>query len=74
MSIRSRLSVLMGERKYNIQAVVDKTGLDRTSVSNFYHDKLKRIDLKMLDKLCDLFDCEPSDLLQRNKENNENQN
>jgi len=67
MAIESRLSVMMGERKYNMQDVIDKTGLDRTTVSNFYHDKLKRIDLKMLDKLCDLFDCEASDLLRRIK-------
>jgi putative transcriptional regulator len=70
MAIESRLSVLMGERKYNIQAVIDRTGLDRTSISNFYHDKLKRVDLNMLDKLCDLFDCEPSDLLRHVKDKN----
>ena len=67
MAIESKLSVMMGERKYNMQNVIDKTGLDRTTVSNFYHDKLKRIDLKMLDKLCDLFDCEANDLLRRIK-------
>jgi putative transcriptional regulator len=72
MAIESRLSVLMGEHKYNMQDVIDRTGLDRTSVSNFYHDKLKRIDLRMLGKLCDLFDCEPSDLLKRVKSKNKN--
>lgn len=56
MAIQSRLSVLMGERRYNIQAVIDKTGLDRTTISNLYHDKVKRIDFKTLDKLCVLFD------------------
>lgn len=68
MAIKSRLSVLMGERRYNIQAVIDKTGLDRTTISNLYHDKVKRIDFKTLDKLCDLFDCGPSDVLTHIKE------
>ncbi len=68
MSIQSRLSVLMGERRYNIQAVIDKTGLDRTTVSNLYHDKVKRIDFKTLDKLCELFDCKPNDILKHIKE------
>ena len=71
MAIESRLSVLMGERKFNMQDVIDRTGLDRTSISNLYHDKLKRVDLKMLDKLCDLFDCETSDLLRRVKNESE---
>lgn len=69
MAIESRLSVLMGERRYNIQAVIDKTGLDRNTVSNLYHDKLKRIDFRTLDKLCTLFDCEASDILAHTKEN-----
>lgn len=63
MAIQSKLSVLMGEQRYNIQAVIDRTGLDRTTVSNLYHDKVKRIDFNTLDRLCDLFDCEPSDIL-----------
>lgn len=67
MAIESRLSVLMGERRYNIQAVIDKTGLERNTVSNLYHDKVKRIDFKTLDKLCELFNCEPSDILRRVK-------
>ena len=69
MAIQSRLSVLMGERRYNIQAVIDKTGLDRTTISNLYHDKVKRIDFKTLDKLCELFDCKPSDILNHVKGN-----
>jgi putative transcriptional regulator len=71
VSIESKLSALMGERRYNIQAVIDNTGLDRTTVSNLYHDKLKRIDFKTLDKLCELFDCEPSDILKYSKNNSE---
>ena len=67
MAIKNRLSVLMGERKYNIQAVIDRTGIDRTTISNMYHDKLKRVDLNTLDRLCELFDCEPGDILKRVK-------
>lgn len=68
MAIQSRLSSLMGENRYNIQAVIDKTGLDRSTISNLYHDKVKRIDFKTLDKLCDLFNCDASDILKRIKE------
>ena len=73
MAIESRLSVLMGERRYNIQNVIDKTGLERNTVSKLYHDKVKRIDFRTLDKLCELFDCEPSDILRHEKGNEENE-
>ena len=63
MSIECRLSVLMGEKRYNMQNVMDKSGLDRTTVSNLYHDRLKRIDYGTLDKICKLFECTPSDVL-----------
>ena len=69
MAIQSRLSILMSERRYNIQAVIDKTGLDRNTISNLYHDKVKRIDFKTLDKLCELFGCKPNDILNYSKEN-----
>lgn len=67
MAIESRLAILMAERKYNIQAVIDRTGLDRTSLSKLYHGKTKMVNLESLDKLCELFGCEPGDILIRKK-------
>jgi putative transcriptional regulator len=67
MAIECKLSVLMGECRYNMQSVIDKTGLERNTISRLYHDKVKRIDYKTLDKLCELFDCEPSDILKYSK-------
>jgi len=32
----------LSEHRYNIQTVMNKTGLDRTIVSNLCHDKVKR--------------------------------
>lgn len=43
MSIHCRLSVLMGEKRYRIQDVHEKTGLARTTISNLYHDKMERV-------------------------------
>lgn len=68
MAIKSRLSILMGEKRYNMQDVFEKTGISRNSISNLYHDKSSRIDFETMDKLCDLFDCQPSDLLTHVKE------
>ncbi|MDD4415006.1 MAG: helix-turn-helix transcriptional regulator [Oscillospiraceae bacterium] len=64
MAIRSRLSVLMGEKRYNIQDVYEKTGLSRGTISNLYHDKMQRVDYETLNKLCELFQCSVGDIIE----------
>ena len=64
MAIRCRLSILMGEKRYNIQDVYAKTGLSRATISNLYHDKMQRIDYQTLNKLCDLFQCPVGDIIE----------
>jgi len=68
MAVHCRLSTLMGEKRYNIQDVFEKTGISRGTISNLYHDKVRRIDYAVIEKLCDLFDCETGDLLIYEKE------
>jgi len=68
MAVHSRLSTLMGEKRYNIQDVFEKTGISRNTISNLYHDKVRRIDYNVIEKMCDLFDCETGDLLVYEKE------
>lgn len=64
MAVRCKLSTLMGEKRYNIQDVYEKTGLSRGTVSNLYHDKMERIDCETISKLCKLFKCSVGDLLE----------
>ena len=64
MAIRSKLSTLMGTKRYNIQDVYEKTGLARSTIANLYHDKTQRIDYDTLDKLCKLFECSVGDLIE----------
>ncbi len=68
MSIQCRLSVLMGEKRYKIKDVHEKTGLARTTISNLYHDKMERVDYETLSKLCDLFKCGVGDILEYKKD------
>jgi putative transcriptional regulator len=57
--IKCNLSKLMGIHKMTIQDVHDKTGLNRNTISNLYHEKVTRIDFETMDKLCKLFGCQP---------------
>ena len=68
MPIRSKLSILMGTHRYNMQDVFEKTGLARTTIANLYHDRTQRIDYDTLDKLCKLFDCSVGDVIEFSKE------
>jgi len=68
MAINSKLSTLMGENRYKIGDVHEKTGLSRTTISNLYHDRMERIDYVTLSKLCELFDCPVGDILVYSKD------
>ena len=60
--MRCQLSTLMGKERYSIQDVHIKTGLARSTVTQLYHDKAKRIDYETIEKLCELFNCSISEL------------
>lgn len=64
MAVRSRLSILMGTKRYNIQDIYEKTGLARSTIASLYHDKTQRIDYDTLDKLCKLFECSVGDIIE----------
>ncbi|MGB0467403.1 MAG: helix-turn-helix domain-containing protein [Pontibacterium sp.] len=63
--IRCHLSSLMGERKMKIIDVSRETGLHRNTVTLLYKETAHRIDLNAIDKLCDLFECDVSELLEK---------
>ena len=62
--MKCRLSTLMGQARYSIQDVHNKTGLARSTVAQLYHDRATRIDFETIEKICNLFDCNISDLLE----------
>jgi len=62
--IKCHLSKIMGIRRDTIQSVHEKTGLNRNTISNLYHEKVKRIDFDTLEGLCAALDCQPGDLLE----------
>lgn len=62
--IKINLSTLMGKHKLTIQDVHEQTGLNRNTISNLYHERVKRIDFDTINKFCKLFNCQPGDLIQ----------
>lgn len=65
--IRCHLAREMGARKMKVVDIVRETGLSRHTLTALYKEEFLKIDVEALDKLCDLFDCEVSDLLEHVK-------
>lgn len=63
MIITSNLNVKMAEYNYSIKDVHEKTKLSRTTISNLYNNYSDGIKIETLERLCDLFNCTPNDLL-----------
>ena len=55
----------MGERKMKISDVARETGLHRNTVTLLYKETAQQVDLNTVNVLCELFDCEVGDLLER---------
>ncbi|KDE67273.1 Cro/Cl family transcriptional regulator [Fusobacterium necrophorum subsp. funduliforme] len=62
--IKNYLSKLMGEKRYSIVEVAQKTGMSPTTISNLYNEKVKRLDFDTLEKLCILFNCRVQDIIE----------
>ena len=63
--IRCHLARFMGEKKMKVMDVARETGLNRNTVTLLYKETAKKIDLEAIDKLCELFDCEVGELLEK---------
>jgi len=63
--IRCHFARLLGERKLKISDVARDTGINRGTLTRLYYETAERVELDVLDKLCDYFGVEVSDLLER---------
>ncbi|AYA62609.1 XRE family transcriptional regulator [Alteromonas sp. RKMC-009] len=63
--IKCHLARLMGEKKMKITDVARETGLNRNTITLLYKETALRVDLEAIDKLCNLFECEVSDLFEK---------
>jgi putative transcriptional regulator len=65
--IINHLSEIFGRQRTNVAEVSRATGLAINTVSGLYHDKVKRVDLETLDKLCEHLNVGICDILEHKK-------
>ncbi|MBA4316205.1 MAG: helix-turn-helix transcriptional regulator [Limnobacter sp.] len=66
--MRIHFARLLGEHKKKITDVARDTGINRGTLTRLYHETAERVDLEVLQQLCDYFDCEVDVLLERTKD------
>lgn len=62
--IKCHLSRLMGEHKLKIADVARETGINRGTITRLYQETAVRVELEVIEKLCELFGCQVGDLLE----------
>lgn len=63
--IRCHFARLLGERKLKISDVARDTGINRGTLTRLYYETAERVELEVLDKLCDYFGVDLPELLAR---------
>lgn len=63
MPIRCRLSAILGERRIKMSELARQTGLAKGTILGLYHERVRKVDYSVLEKICKALDCQPGDLL-----------
>ena len=62
--IHCRLSTLLGERRIKMAELSRLTGVSKTTINAMYHDRVRKIDYSVLERICTSLDCGISDILE----------
>ncbi len=68
MSIIVNLDVMMAKRKISSQELSEKIGITQANLSILKNNKGKAIRFTTLDKICEVLDCKPGDILDYERE------
>ncbi len=68
MAIIVNLDVMMARRKISSNKLAEKIGITPANLSVLKTGKAKAVRFSTLEKLCEVLDCQPGDLLEYRKE------
>ena len=58
------IDVMLAKRKMSVGELADKVGFTMANVSLLKNGKIKALKISTLNKLCQVLDCQPADLLE----------
>lgn len=71
MNIIVNLDVMMAKRKIGLGDLAKEVGITNANLSILKNNKAKAIRFSTLEKLCEILECQPGDLLVYEEESNE---
>lgn len=73
MGVIVNLDVIMAKRKISSQVLAEKIGITQANLSILKTNKGKAIRFSTLEKICEVLDCKPGDILDYKKEDEGNE-
>lgn len=64
MAIRVNLDVMMAKRKISLTELSEKVGITQANLSILKTEKAKAIRFSTLNKICEILECQPGDILE----------
>lgn len=64
MSVIVNLDVMMAKRKISLNELSDKVGITNANLSILKTGKAKAVRFSTLEKICEVLECQPGDILQ----------
>ncbi len=58
------IDVMLAKRKMSVSELAERVGFTMANVSLLKNGKIKALKISTLDKLCQVLDCQPCDLLE----------
>ncbi|KJF95363.1 XRE family transcriptional regulator [Photobacterium angustum] len=71
MTIRINLDVMMAKRKMRLKALAQAMEMTEANLSILKNGKAKAVRFSTLDKLCELLECQPGDILEFEENHND---
>ena len=68
MSIRINLDVVLAKKKMSVTELSEKVGITMANISILKNGKSKAIRFTTVDKICEVLECQPGDILEYTKD------
>ncbi len=59
-----RIDVMLAKRKMSVTELTERVGLTMANISLLKNGKVKAIKLSTLEKICEVLECQPGDILE----------
>ena len=61
--IRIKLSEILGKKKMTRKKLSELTGIRANTICDLYNEKVKKLDIEALNRICTVLNCDVSDLI-----------